>query len=351
MWLSHFLFRGQRRVYAYRWLAGTLRRRGHRMGLPESLQLLWQHASEDGTRPGRPSAQAFAAWKDGLAEGEQLGDAMARWVPDSHVMLIKAGERAQRTAESLEMCAWLEESILTIRGKMYGALTSPLVVMTLTLGILIYFGIELIPSLEFLVPSSQWVGVSAYLPGLFWFILDGPLVYTLVGLVIGTVLLVKVILPGWTGRSRQYVEWTLPFKIYRVFAGTYFLVALAGLLRAGVQLDEAVGMLALKSSPWFRSKMLAVYTHLRMGKDPGDALWDADRNFPDRELNRELRVVFTLDDADAVIRELAKKWVESAVTTMERLAGLLRGVAQGFNALLLAMLSVSLFQIVMEINN
>ena len=310
-----------------------------------------QHASDDGKSPRRVRAQALADWSVGLASGHTFADSVALWVPPSHRMLLEAGERAKALGNALEVCAWLEESASSMRAAVYAALLGPFAVVAMVLAVYIYFGLEVFPQLEFIVPQSEWPGVASLMPGIMDFILTGPLVLCFLGFIVFGIVMVWIVLPRWTSRWRTYFEWWLPFRLYRMFVSSFLLIGLTGLLRANVLIDDAIVLLQHGQPPWVRSRLHMIKNELLRGRSPGDAFWYADRHFPSIEINRELRIVFSFAKYDDVIYNLARRWVTETVERIRGLAGLLRFMAQAVNGMMMVMLVFSLMQISSAVNN
>ena len=342
MFFARFLFSGQSRVNSYRWLARVM---DQGRLLVESVQLMYAHASDDGEHPRRARARALASWSQEISSGKTFADAVADWVPSSHRMLLEAGERAKTLPNALEVCAWLEESSSTMRRTLIGALASPLGLLAFVLCIYIYFGLYVFPEYVHLVPQEEWDVPASYMPGIFWFILDGPLVVCAVAFLVFSALMFFLILPRWTSPWRSYFEWWMPFRYYRMFSSCFFLIGLTGLLRAKTTIDDAIVLLQSGQPPWIRSRLHMIKEQLLTGRGPGDAFWMADRRFPSIEINRELRIVFTFSAYDEIIYRMAQRWVAHSVEQMEALSRRLRLFAQALNGVMMAQLVFSLMQI------
>lgn len=349
--LARLLFRGRRRVYTYRWLAGALRQSDDTVS---ALGMLWRFATDDGVKRNRLSALVFAEWREGLLAGRPLGDVLQAWAPTSHVTLVLAGERAASAEvalpKALETAAWLETTLLDLRRKLLTSFAQPLLVFVMVIALFAYMMGNVIPEFESILPRERWTGVAAYLPSLAWVVLDGPLIVFVAGGIVLSLLLRLVVLPRWKSMARVHFEPLLPFRIYRVFAGTAFLLGLAGLISAKLPLSDALIQLQRGAAPWFQHRLALILERLRAGHALGDALWYADRNFPDLALNRQLRMVFTFREFENIIEELAHSWVKDADATLVRLAGLLRGVVLLANGSLITVLVLSMLSIVGQIS-
>ena len=342
MRIAQRLFSGEQRINSYRWLARVM---DHGRPLVDSVQLLYSHASDDGAHPTRVRAQALASWSREISTGKTFADAVSDWVPASHRMLLEAGERAKTLPNSLEVCAWLEENSSIMRRTMVGALASPLGLLLFVLGIYAYFGLNVFPEFGHIVPQEEWRGVAAYMPGIMTFILEGGLLTTFLAFVAFCFFMFLIVLPRWTSRARSYFEWWMPFRYYRMFSSCFFLIGLTGLLRAKVSIDDALVLLQNGQPPWVRSRLQLIKNELLSGRDPGDAFWLADRQFPSIDINRELRIVFTFKAYDDIIYNMARRWVVHSVEQIEALSRRLRLLGQAVNGIMMAMLVFSLMQI------
>ena len=347
-----FLFQGPRRILAYRWLAQALRRHATPV---DALMLMWKHATDDGASPNRISAMVFSDWRSRLLAGESLGQALEPWVPPQHVCLLQSGESASANPDSLpnalEVCAWQEQVIAQLRKQLILSIVPPCGIFGMVIALYYYFSVSVIPEFEALVPSSEWQGVAGYLPTVMYFLLEGPLTYTFVTLVVLIAILVLFVLPNWTSPMRVRFEPLLPFKLYRIFAGTSFLLGLSGLLQAKLNLPSAFLLLQRGATPWFRSRLARILTRVRAGDDLGDAIWNADKYFPDIELNRQLRMVFSFPDFVSIIDELARDWVVTAEGGIAKLSAAIKGFVVISNGSLIGLLVLSLLQIVGQASN
>jgi len=345
---ARWRFKGQRRIYAYKWLAKALRKR---LSLVEVLEQMAEHASDDGQRPGDPSAVAYREWAKWVGgEGGTLGLGMRNWVPPAHVTLIEAGERGESLSEALEACAFLEESRMRMRAAVVSAVLYPLGLGTLLLGLVYMCSTEVLPYFEALVPRDQWRGLAGFIPGVFDFVLGWGL-WSFVALFVMVGVVVRWVLPRWVGRVRDRLGWLMVLREYRVFQGALFLVGFAELVSTRLKLPEALGILRANAEPWLASKIDGILRELRGGKDAGEAIWLADRNFPDVELNRQLRIVMSLDGYQEEMKLMAVDWVEKTVSRF-RIFGLqMRMLFVGLNAALLGALVGAMGQLSRQVSS
>lgn len=315
-------FRGVRRIYAYRWLARSMRQN---LKLDEVLALLADHASDDGKNPNAVSALAYGEWARRVEGGGSIAVAMAGWVPANHATLIEAGQAADNIARALEICAYLEESAAAMRRALVAAVTYPSVLVAMMLALVWACNEKVLPQFEALVPREEWSGLAAYLPAVFDFVLGWGLAFVVLFFVFLAVA-VRFLLPRWVSPLRDRLEWMVVFRQYRTFQGALFLVGLSELLATRVAVPDALRILCEHAEPWLVHKVRSVQAQLNEGIDLADALWTADPNFPARGLNRELRMVLRLQGFAPEMQRMATQWVSDTVTGFQAFGTTLRGI-------------------------
>ena len=341
-WLAMRRFQGQRRVYAYRWLARAM---AQNLALDVVLGNLAMFASDDGKNPGNPAAVAYTSWSNRTRAGTTLGKAMRGWAPPSHVMMIEAGEEAQNVSRALEICGYLEESEIRMKQAIRGAIAYPAVLGVMLIALIYMCATQVIPQFEFLVPMERWTGLAAMLPVVFDFVLG----WGVASMGVGAALLAFGLgfgLARWVGRLRDMCDGLMVFREYRVFQGTLFLVGLTQLIRSRIALDVAMDLLGRHAMPWLRYKVDKISRRLRQGLPLPEAIWAADPDFPDRNLNREFRMVMSLGRGfEEEVERMATLWVDGTVERFDKFGSTMRSLMVGLNGLVLGFMVAAMAQL------
>ena len=294
--------------------------------IPDVLSLQRDHASDDGRHPNTPLALVYDAWNVRLEQrGMTFADAIAPWVPPEHAMLIRSGERVGDLSRAFALCAYLDESIAELTGSLRKAFSYPIFLVIMVLGLLAFIGTVVTPALEGLVPPERWTGVAATFPAVFGFLLGGGIfvVLAVLGLLVAAY---RWTLPRWHGPGRQVADLLFPFSIYRKFRGAEFLLAFAAQLQVRTEALDACTEMRRYATPWMRWRLDKIIAELHAGEELSDAIWRADRFFPDPELVREVRSVMHSADFTEQIQRLAREFVQTMVGEFTRLEGTFRNV-------------------------
>jgi general secretion pathway protein F len=98
--------------------------------------------------------------KDAVSEGKALGDAMSAYPTifnRLYVNMVKAGESSGSLGLVLERLADFIEYQVAVRGKVFSAMTYPLVMILASLGIIVFLFLSVVPKLEKVFTSMKVV--------------------------------------------------------------------------------------------------------------------------------------------------------------------------------------------------
>ena len=337
-----FGFKGATRIAMYGRMARALEQQYH---VTEVLELLHQHASDDGKRRGAPAAKALRAWRSSLDAGTTFSDALEGWCPPAHVMLVQAGEQSDTLPHALKMCAHVETVSGQMRSAIAGMFVYPVVLFALMMTLFFFFAVQVMPQFEVLAPASTWTGISATMPGVFSFVTDGGLLIS-VALFILWLISLKWVMPGWTGPVRKMFDGVPPFSLYKVWQAVMFLFSLASLLGSGLSVGDSLLMIRTRAKPWLRQRIDGLYQEVSSGLALGQAFWKADPDFPDRDLNRELRLVAELQDFDRQVEQMAEHLLSETLARLQKLTGTVKMLGVALNTGMLAWLMLGTMGIV-----
>lgn len=198
---------------------------------------------------GMSVAAVYTAVEQRLRKGQSFSAALKGFVPKEEVMLLDAGEASGRLAQAFRAALTSQSANAEMRGTMAGAMLQPafnflgLVVSSIVLGKMLWpdllatFAPKYWPSWCMpLIESNIWLADNW--PVMFLVMLALPAYY--------------LSLPRWTGRSRQFFDRIPPWSLYRDRNASGLLVILAGLIRAGLTVDDAIERVRKSSTPYMR---------------------------------------------------------------------------------------------------
>lgn len=315
-------FTGKKRNRVYRKLTRFL---GNGVPLPKALDILWGHASDDGRKPKEAQAVIIDSWRRQVAEGRKLGQAIKGWVPDSDRLVIEGGETAGNLTVAIDKAVSINESAGKIKMTLAKGLTYPVILMFASVALLVMIVRQVVPAFDAVLPRDQWEGVGAQMASVAFFI-DNYLTYGIAGL-ISIVLLIIGTMSRWTGPIRTRFDKYAPWSIYRLTLGAGFMLTVSGMIRAGIPLPTALGMLGRDAQPWYRQRVLDTLKWVDEGFNLGEALHKTGYQFPDKESVQDLRAYAGLNKFDEALEKLGTEWLTESVEKIEIQTGFLKNLS------------------------
>lgn len=254
---------------------------GMRSDIYESL---YAHLSDAGSRRVETLAEIFAAWckrdtarnlsiatvykaiEQRLKSGKTFSEAMKGFVPLEESLLLDAGEASGRLPEALQAALTSQSANAEMRGAMTGAMIQPifnflgLIISSVVLGNVLW------PELMKTFSEKYWpdwalplIQSNIWLADNWGVLLLGPIVLPIY----------YYTLPRWTGKSRRIIDHIPPWSLYRDRNASGLLVILAGLIRAGLTVDEALKRIIKSSSPYMRWHLQLMLQRMKVhGNEP-----------------------------------------------------------------------------------
>jgi len=231
--------------------------------------------------------------------------------------------------------ARLLRSQMSMRKAIVAALVMPVVLTCGFLGLVLFFGLSLLPAL------SQAVTLDT-LPGFQGWVVRATLAFaadpTVLALWLGGGTAVVVLaMRYWTGFGRQYLDRVPPFSLMRLSAGAGFLFAVVEFGRTNQAITtELLERMGRASPPYARSRILALAkAYIPAEGNLGDAGVMAGQGFPALELTAVLRTLWNRKGGIARIGDVLERWLSRIEDTVRARMAIL-------NAVLLALISFAL---------
>jgi type II secretory pathway component PulF len=282
-------------------------------GLPllKILEELQQRASHQGTKPNEPLAIVLEDCRRAVQNGNLLSEGLQGWVPRGEQLIIMAGEQAGRLETTLLSVTDVVQATKRIRSVVIAGVSYPAVILSLVVTYVYLFGTRVIPQFTRIADPTHWKGSAKSLYLMSLFVQDWMLL--IVGVLAVLLTIVVVSMPRWRGNARILFDRFAPYSIYRLVAGTGFLMAFAALQSAGITVEKALVRLSMMSGPWLRERLDGALLGVRSGLNCGEALRASGYRFPSEELIDDLCIYAEYRGFAEALKMLADEWLEEGV--------------------------------------
>ncbi|MNJ62758.1 Bacterial type II secretion system protein F domain protein [compost metagenome] len=112
------------------------------------------------------------------------------------------------------------------------------------------------------------------------------------------------------------------------------------MIRAGIQLHDALLLLHEDSEPWLKERIGAAILGTRQGGNLGVALDRAGHRFPDKRSVQYLKILASREGFDEAINRFSQDWVEQCIKTVEQSAKLSLIISMALMAGLMALVAL-----------
>jgi type II secretory pathway component PulF len=318
-------------------------------GLPllKVLEDMQQRAADGGRKPNEAMAIVLDDWRRAVQNGHRLSDGMAGWVPQSEQMIIGAGEQSGRIEQALLAVVSVVQSGQRIKRAVVGGLAYPLAIAAMIAAYIYIFGTSVIPEFARMADPAQWRGAARSLYLMSNFVRGWMPLVLLLAVALGAAVLVSM--PRWCGNARVLADRLVPYSIYRLIAGSSFLMAFSALQASGVTVEKALLRLSAGASPWLRERLDGALMGVKSGLNCGEALRNAGYGFPSQEIVEDLCIYADYRGFSEALKLLADEWLEAGVERVTAQMKVLNGIAIVSLAMVVAWLVTGFFGIQHEI--
>lgn len=270
---------------------------------------------------GDPRAEIVTDIAARLERGSSAAEAFRPWLAPHEAMILDAATRGVELGAALRNAAYLTESRKRILGAVLGALGYPAVLLGVGAGMLLVFAYQVIPTLAKLIAAERWSGLGAVYLALSHLVRDHGL-WILAGLVAALVMISRS-LPRWKpGVARAWLDRRLPpWNLFQIYNGALLLVSLSIMMRSGIPMADAVGILWDNTpAAWLRAHLGRIRRRLEEGGGVRLAALDSPV-FPG-----DIRIAIALFDRfsepDKAMERLGRQAVESAERSARKIGAL-----------------------------
>lgn len=291
-----------------------------------------------------PLRSIFKRWIIGINQGRNFSDVIGPMIPSQELVLISAGERSQKLAEGLRRAIDVTLAGVEMRNAIASALGNPIFLLLALMGMIVGFSLEVAPTLAKVLPPSEWKGSAQYLYQLSEFMRTWW-TWVLVGL-FATGFGIYFTLDVWVGEIRSKFDKAPPWTIYRTYASSTFMMALASLLRSGISIDEALRYIKKNSSPWLRSHISIMQKKLNMGSKYGAAL---DTGMLSEDVAAQIKIYEKIARFDKAILSIGERSIKKGIQRIQKQAGVAKVIILALVGLTLAWIYATTFDLNMNV--
>lgn len=320
---ARFVFKTDtdKRMAVARKIASLLR---NNFTLMDALHRIEMIESKNGKKPNEPFAIAMREIQQNLERGMTFAAATAEWVPTEETLLLTSGNVSSLLV-SFENIGRVVGGISRIKRAMVSAITYPLFLFALTIGIIVMVGIYLVPSLAEAAGSDViWHGTAA---SLVWVSNIANKYWVWIAVIFVTLFgAIFISLPIWTGRLRTLIDKIPPFSTYKLQTSVSWLMSLAAMVSAGVSVPDAIRLLADSSNRYLRDILDETLHHIANGDNLGTALSHTGKDFPSEEIIGDLMIYSDMNDFDKNLNQIANDYMDESVRKMESISNVLNSI-------------------------
>jgi type II secretory pathway component PulF len=217
----------------------------------------------------RAHAQIYAVMLKRFQHEEgRLSHMLRTIVPESDLLTIAAIDglsgNIERADGFLRLAQQIERS-KAIKGTLLKSVMTSLVLLPVIVGFA-FLNTKKIPAYERMAPDrTRWPEIGQVLGVASDILRSYGIELALLAAVLVTLFVLSF--KYWIGNWRAKVDAVLPYSLYRDANSTDFLMNMAGLLRSGKQLVEALNILSVHASPWLRYHIVTILTRLNTSPD------------------------------------------------------------------------------------
>jgi type II secretory pathway component PulF len=232
----------------------------------------------------RRAAVAMADIESAVRNGDTLDVAMRSTLSNLERTVLDAGIRSGQLAQAMQLILDVREMVDRIVWRLFIGFLPSVVYSYALYKVLRFIGLDVVPEFEATLPAEKWHGWARvlYLMGQFASGVTMPLIACLLAAYVAWCIWA---LPNWIGRGRTFFDrWVFPFPLYREITGFAWLLSFLALQRAGTPEVDVLARQARTASAWLASRLTAIRSEIRNGKELSVAMERTGNGFPSEDL-------------------------------------------------------------------
>lgn len=191
-------------------------------------------------------------------------------VPRGDLFALRAIDEVDKV-KKVEGLVFLADSVVRVREMfdlIFAALQTLITMLPVLLAFALINALVVVPEYEQMIPIENWPAIGKAIYYVSYAVRHFGIL--LAALVIGAMWAFFWSLDNWYGPTRNKMDKYLPYRLYRDFHGSIFVVRLAQLLKTDYSLNEALQTLHSKATPWMRWHILRILRNMNEhGEDYG----------------------------------------------------------------------------------
>lgn len=324
------------------------------ISLDETLQELTRRARRRGETDVEALVYGFVERQ--LRDEGRFAEALAPWVPANEAQLIYAGEEQGQIAEGAAMASRLSQRVSEIRGALGRALGKVLLYTALILGLFFLIGYGFVPQLTTMFGEpDEWEGIAQVLGWVSAFVHSPVAMAFFFGAFVIVGVLTSMSLSRWHGPSRDAADRVpaMPWATHAVVSGASWIMAIGAMVRAGASIDEAVRATSAQArsvgDEYLARRIAMVRQRLKRGGNIGDAMMEANPNWPTRDIVDDVSFFARMRNFDDKLVDMGDEAITRAVSKVELYGNIIQYVAMAALVGLIVLLLVSIFALILPL--
>ncbi|SHH50829.1 type II secretion system F family protein [Ferrimonas marina] len=266
-------------------------------------------------------AIAIKHWADGMGAGSSFAEMLAEWAPENEVIIIRAGEKRGNLGEAMLNAIVVTEAASKMTSTITSQLAYPAFLTLALVGLIVGVSMEMMPSMEKLLPLEQWPSGALLLKNISYWVQTNLL---LIGVgVLCLSALISALLPRYNGVARPYLDKMPPFSFYRILQSSSFLVSLGSLLKAGEDIESAVTEIKNHGNPYVSANLSGMLDKLAAGDSLGSAMKS---DLLSKETGVALEVYGDLNVLQDKVSTIGERDLLDGVESIGKICSMLRNV-------------------------
>lgn len=276
-----------------------------------------------------------------LSEGKYLADGLRNWFPNAVVEIVRAGEEGGTLAKTLRIAAQAVTRKNTAVNALINALTYPMVVLAMGLGVSVFINHSILAQFATIKPISSWPTIAQNAVAFANFVEDW---WWLVAIcLVAIVWLLFYTLRAYVGGARKLMDVLPVLSLYRHFVAANFMEVLGLLVSNGIILKKALRILQYNATPYLGMHLLTMEYRLSGGKENVAEVLDT--GLIDKHDLMRLRVIAIGKGIEHALVRQGMRASDLGMKRVQTLARLLGGILLTIGALLAAFMILSIYSV------
>jgi len=285
-----------------------------------------------------------------LAKGKTLSEALKEFLSDEEFLLLYNSEKNGKLRLAIKNLLRMEKEKKEALASLKEGATQPLLVLVVTLALIYYLGVKVLPPIVNFVGKDKLTGTGKFILYFSEFI-KSPMFF---GLIISFIILGVVVFisfPYLTGRIRVYLDNIFPYSIYREYVGITFLATLSIMVASGIPVMQALKEMVNNSSPYLKERVREFIILMSKGKSLGEAMYESGFNFPNREIVYDMLIFSKYPNVQGKVFEMVEERFKELQRNLKATADKISAGLQMFVYILVILITLASANLMMSIQN